>query len=100
MNNEINELNELLAFKELQSVFDSAYAINNLQKLPYKFIAASENLYKALDDLNIDVPYVIDNMKQKLNKIEEISSYYLNDTDTSYVDVIQQAKEIMDNYYI
>ena len=56
MNNEITELNELLAFKELQSIFDSIFAINNLQKLPYKFIAASENLYKALDDLNIDVP--------------------------------------------
>ena len=26
--------------------------------------------------------------------------YYLNNTDTSYVDIIQQAKEIMDNYYI
>ena len=39
-------------------------------------------------------------MKQKLSKIEEISSYYLNDTDTSYVDIIQQAKKIMDNYFL
>ena len=34
------------------------------------------------------------------SKITEISSYYLNDTDISYVDIIQQAKEVMDNYYI
>ena len=133
INEEITELNELLAFKELSAIFDSTYAIDNLQKLPSTFIAASENLFKALDDLNIDVPYLIDNMKQKLkedvstfltdshemlynifknltevtnslsstkSKIAEISSYYLNDTDTSYVDIIQQAKEIMDNYYI
>ena len=133
INEEITELNELLAFKELSAIFDSTYAIDNLQKLPFKFITASEKLFEALDDLNIDVPYLIDNMKQKLkedvstfltdshemlynifknlteatnslsstkSKIAEISSYYLNDTDTSYVDIIQQAKEIMDNYYI
>ena len=133
INEEITELNQLLVFKELSPIFDSTYAIDNLQKLPSKFITASENLFKALDDLNIDVPYLIDNMRQKLkedvstfltdshemlyyifknlteatnslsstkSKIAEISSYYLNDTDTSYVDIIQQAKEIMDNYYI
>ena len=133
INNEITELNELLAFKELSAIFDSTYAINGLEILPSKFIAASENLYKALDDLNNDVPYLIDNKRKKLkedvstfladshellyyifknltettnslsskkSKIAEISSYYLNDTDTSYVEIIQQAKEIMDNYYI
>ena len=71
-----------------------------MQKLPYKFIAASENLYKALDDLNIDVPYPIDNKKQKLIKLVKLTSFYLNDTDTSNVDIIQQAKEIMDIYYV
>ena len=39
-------------------------------------------------------------LSSKKSKIAELSSYYLNDTDTSYVNIIQQAKEIMDNYYI
>ena len=39
-----------------------------MQKLLYKFIAASENLYKDLDDLNFDVSYLIDNMKKKLKE--------------------------------
>ena len=133
INEDINELNELLAFKELSAIFDSTYAINGLDKLPSKFIAAAENLYKGLDNLNTDAPYIIDNMRKQLkediskflleshellynifknlteatnslssqkNKIAEISSYYLNDTDTSYVDIIKEAKEILDNYYI
>ena len=64
INNEIVELNELLAFKELSSIFDSTQAINNLQKIPYKFISTSENL----NDLNIDFAYLIDNMKKKLKE--------------------------------
>ena len=34
------------------------------------------------------------------SKIAEISSYYLNHTDTSYVGIIQMTKEILNNYYI
>ena len=34
------------------------------------------------------------------NKIVKIESYYLNNTDTSYYEFIQQAKNILDNYYI
>ena len=129
----IEELNNLLAFKDLSSIFDSTLAINGLEKLQYSFVTAAENLYKELTDLNTDVSYVINNMRNKLksdvsdfltkshellfnifenlteatnslsskkSRIAEISSYYLNDTDTSYVEVIKQAKEIMDTYYI
>ena len=33
------------------------------------------------------------------NKLVEIQSYYLNNTDTSYYEHIQKAKDILDNYY-
>ena len=33
------------------------------------------------------------------NKLVEIQSYYLNNTDTSYYEYIQKAKDILDNYY-
>ena len=39
-------------------------------------------------------------LSSKKSKIAEISSYYLNNTDTSFVDIIEKAKEIMSNYYI
>ena len=133
INDNIEELNNLLAFKQLSAIFDSTYAIDGIKKLPFKFIEATENLYKGLNGLKDDIPYVINDMKKKLkedvstflddshellhnifknltevtnslsskkSKIAEISSYYLNNTDTSYVSIIQQAKEIMDNYYI
>ena len=39
-------------------------------------------------------------LSSKKSKIAEIYSYYLNNTDTSFVDIIQKVKEIMSNYYI
>ena len=44
--NNINELNNLLAYKDLSAIFDSTLAVNGLEKLPYKFIVVSENLFK------------------------------------------------------
>ena len=132
INTYVNDLNNLLAFKQLAAIFDSTLASEQLEKLPYTFVAAAENLYNGLDDLNNNVPYIISDMKKKLkndvsnflfvshemlynifqnltsatnslsskkSKIAEISSYYLNDTDTSFIDIIKKAKDIMDNYY-
>ena len=128
----INDLNNILAFKDLSSIFDSTLAIDDLQNLPYKFIASAENLYNDLDELNMYVPYKIDDMRNlfkntilsflttshnllskiysnlnevnnilssKKSKIVEISTYYLNHTDTSYANKTLKAKEIFDNYY-
>ena len=39
-------------------------------------------------------------LASKKSKIAEISSYYLNYTDTSYSQIIKDAKEIIDKYYI
>ena len=33
------------------------------------------------------------------SKFVEIASFYLNNTDTSYYDIIQNVKNILDNYY-
>ena len=133
INENINELNNYLAFEDLSKIFDSTYAVNEVEKLPFKFVAASENLYSYLNELNNDVLYKINDIRNILkneiqnfltnshnllfqifdnleeasnalsstkNKIAEISSYYLNHTDTSYIDLIQEAKDILDNYYI
>ena len=39
-------------------------------------------------------------LSSEKSKIAEVMSYYLNDTDTSYNDLIQKAKEKLSNYYI
>ena len=128
----ITYLNENLTFKDLDSIFDGTNPDNQLEKLPFTFIVASENLNKDLNDLNKDINYVVNDMKNKLknyiseylrtshnllfkifnnltdvtnllssekNKIVEISTYYLNHTSTSYVEIIEKAKNILDNYY-
>jgi len=43
---------------------------------------------------------VTNSLSSTKSKIAEISSYYLNGTDTSYYDIINKAVEIMNNYYI
>ena len=129
----INDLNNLLSFKDLSAIFDSTLSISELSTIPYTIVASSENLYSSLNKINNEILYSINDYKNNLkeaissflaeshqllyyifsnltetsrllsskkSKIAEISSYYLNDTDTSFVDMIQKAKEIMSNYYI
>ena len=43
---------------------------------------------------------VTNSLSSTKSKIAEISSYYLNGTDTSYYDIINKAVEILNNYYI
>ena len=61
----IEELNNLLAFKDLSSIFDSTLAVNQLEKLPYSFVVAAENLYNNLSKIYNDVPYTINDMKKQ-----------------------------------
>ena len=60
------------------------------------FLKDSHNLIFKLFD-NLDELSELFSSNQ--NKIAEIQSYYLNNTDTSYYDDIQKAKDILDNYY-
>ena len=128
----IENINKILANKDLSEIFDSTLAINELDSLPFDFVTATNNLYNAMNNLKENLLYTIDNIRNKLkndvstflanshnlmfklfenlselsealstneNKIVGISSYYLNNTDTSYYEIIQEAKNILDNYY-
>ena len=133
INSNISDLNDFLVFKDLKSIFDSSIALDDIENLPYKFIAGANNLNIYLSNLYNDIPNKIYNMKQQFDKSissfllqshnllyqifsnltivndalssknsknVEISTYYLNHTDTSYINIIQKAKEILNNYYI
>ena len=129
----INDLNDILAFKDLSPIFDISQSIDEINKLPYSFVIACENLYNNLNEINNNIGSIVSDKSQLLkneissfiinsrnllsyifhnltkatnslssdkSRIAEISSYYLNNTDTSYVDIISKAKEILNNYYI
>ena len=132
INSNFSELNNLLIFEDLSSIFDSSLSINSLNNLPYSFINASYNLYEKIHRLyksnlensiiNIknmlkesityflnESHYLLDNiifnltelsdiLSSNKSKITEISTYYLNDSDNSYVDIINKIAIIVDNY--
>ena len=80
---------------------DIPYITNNMRKqlkedVSSFLIKSHELLYNIFQNLT----EATNSLSSEKSRIAEISSYYLNDTDTSYVDIIKQAKEIMDNYYI
>ena len=129
----IKDLNNLLVFNDLSSIFDSTLSISQLTEIPYSVVSSVENLYSKLNKINNDIFYSINdnynNLKQTISsflleshnlifnifsnlsdtsnslssiqsRIAEISSYYLNYTDSSYIDIIGKAKDILSNYYI
>ena len=88
--NDINDLNN-----------DILYIISDKKNILRNDI--SSFLIKSHDLLS----YIFNNLTQisylfstEKSKIAEISSYYLNNTDTSYIGIIEKAKEILNNYYI
>ena len=133
INSNITNLNNLLAFIDLSSIFDSTLAIDNLKELPNNIISTSLNSYHNINTLNNTIEDSISNIRDKLknnigdflsdshdllniiinnitilsnilssnrSRIAEISTYYLNYTNTSYINIIQKAKLIIENYYI
>ena len=67
----------------------------------------SNNIYNYIKNLHILIKSLFDNLKElgtKLNsnnnKITEITTYYLNHTSSSYVKTIEEAENILENYYI
>ena len=134
INQEFNNLDKNLTFKDLSAIFDSTFAVAGLSEFPYTIVSSSKNLYNKIKELNDDLLYSVDDYKKQLNsdistflsnshtllyniftylkelsialssqksKIASIASYYgVNDTNSSYVKIIEEAKEILNNYYI
>ena len=88
--NKINELNKNMP--------------NSLEKI---IIELSNDISSFIESSHYLISSIFKNLTITTNslssinsKIAEISSYYLNNTDTSYVGIIQMTKEIFNNYYI
>ena len=73
INTNFSKLSNILVFKDLLTIFEDTLSLDDLEKLPYKFVPESENLYTSLNDLYINIPYSIKDTKDKLE--EEVSSF-------------------------
>ena len=76
INLNISDLNNLLAYKDLSSAFDSSLAIGKLKDVPYSIISASQNLFSNIFKLNNSIEESIKNIKNKLK--DNIESFIIN----------------------
>ena len=66
----------------------------------------NNNIYEYIKQSHILIKKLFDNLKElgntlnsKNNKLTEITTYYLNHTSSSYINTIQEAENILDNYF-
>ena len=68
----------------------------NLGNKVYNYIKQSHKLIKNIFD---NLKELGNTLNSKNNKITEITSYYLNHTSSSFINTIQEAKNILENYF-
>ena len=99
--NIIDESNNLIErLKELYNgikVGDLRDIAENLNLLVHNYILNSHSLIKNVFDNLKELGNILKSMN---NKLTEITTYYLNYTSSSYVDIIESAQYIFENYYI
>ena len=134
INSEFTAIDNLLAFRDLSSVYDSTFVIKEMNEFPYTIVSAAKNIYSNIKNINDDLIYSIDDTKSILknsitsfltnshnlmntifnrlkeltsalsstkSKIANIASFYgLNNTNISFIFVVEKADEILANYYI
>ena len=130
----ISNLNSLIVYKDLTSIFDSTLSLGSINILSYDILEESKILYNKLNFIfneihneNGDFKNCTNSLKNNLNdyleesnnktanvfnnlnKLKdllqspkniytEISTYYSNNTPTSYVNIIKNAENIYLNY--
>ena len=97
----IQESNNLITkFEQLYNRIDDGSLKNNIRVLNdyiYKFTKQSHILVNKISN---DLKGLGDLIKSPKAIITDISTYYMNHTSTSYVKAIEEAKEILMNYYL
>ena len=80
---------------------DIAYTTHDIKNELKDYISSFlDDSHNHLNNLFNKLKEVTNSLSSTKSRIAEISSYYLNNTDTSYYDIIKKAVEILDNYYI
>ena len=130
----INNLNSLIIYKDLTSIFDSSLTLGSIKILPYDILEDSKNLFNKINlifneiqsengdfknytnilknNINdymeesnntmVNVFNNLNNLKDLLqspkNIYTDISTYYSNNTPTSYANTIKKAEDLYLNY--
>ena len=76
INENIGNLNNLLVYDDLSSIFDSTLAIKDLKELPHSFISSCYNLYSNITKLNQSIEESIISIKAKLR--DNVQSFIAN----------------------
>ena len=79
INENINDINKFLVKKDLSVIFDSTYALKEINILPYEFFLTIKNLSISMNDLNENIIYIINNTMIKSK--DEISIFIKNSHD-------------------
>lgn len=78
-----------------------AYTTSDIKNLLKDYISSFlTDSHNHLNNVFNKLKEVTNSLSSTKSRVAEISSYYLNGTDTSYYDIIKKAVEILDNYYI
>ena len=70
--------------------------LNVLNEEIYSFLSES---HKKLDNVFKNIRTLSNSLKSSKSRLTEIATYYLNDTSDSFVDIIENALELLLNYY-
>ena len=90
----IQNINDLLANKDLSEIFDSTLAINELNTLPYDFVIATNNLFVTISDLQDNLLYNINNARKKF---EENISTFLSDSHNLLFKIFNNLTDLSDS---
>lgn len=89
-----SKLNGLFNNAKIGDIRDYTYKLN---LLVHNYILNSHSLIKQIFDNLKELGNALNSCD---NRLTEITTYYLNYTSSSYVNIIQQAQNILENYYI
>ena len=92
--NLINSLKNFHDNLETGNIYDF---ISELNLIIHNFIIQSHGELKNIFDNLKELGSILSSIN---NKLTEITTYYLNHTSSSYVDTVQNAQNILENYYI
>ena len=92
----INDLNNLLYFEDLSSIFDSVSEIDSIKTLPHSIISSSNNLYTNINKLNNNINNSIIDI---INNLKNDVMIFLDDSQNLIFDIINNLTEFNNILY-
>jgi hypothetical protein len=88
---DFTQIDNLLAFQDLSSIFDSTFAITGLSEFPYIIISMANDLFTKIKTFDDDLSFSINGYKKKLK--DDISSFLSNEHDLIF-ELFNNLKEL------